>query len=345
MSITINRDIGSNVARVEWTFQVSRQGGKVNKTFELINNYCTSEFNIACTFSVIEDGGDKISMSVSLTKILSTANKNYNSLDCEETPINCEHQPCSVLIDHFFDSVNIFKLDIPSGIWKSEPFVYRLSSCTTSFFSLPRHPLDPYSWKSAIIVLYLSIEFKSNFSREENIPINRMTDMFIQQTNCDVQFTFGEDRRIGGHVNVLAAKSPVFAAMFQHEMTETKTGLVNISDIEHDVFREFLYYIYSGRITNPLTGTMVQSLYLAADKYDISDLKEECVDFMISHIQIADAIQLMIWAYIHSIDRVQEATLTLAANHGKEVCQQDDWEILLNDYPELCLVATRRMIK
>lgn len=345
MSITINRKLGSNTARMEWNFQISRESGKANQTFQLVHNRCTSEFNITCTFSVIEDGGDKISMSVSLVKILSTATDDYDKLDCEEAPVDCQHQPCSVLIDHLFDSINIFKLDIPSGTWKSEPFVYRLSSSTTSFFSLPRHPLDPYSWKSATIVLYLYIEFENNFSRGENVPIDRMTGMFVQQTDCDVQFTFSEDRRIGGHINILAAKSPVFAAMFQHEMTESKTGLVNISDFEHNVFREFLYYIYSGRITNPLTRSMVQSLYLAADKYDISDLKEECIDLMISHVRISDAIQLMVWGYIHSVDRVQEAALTLAAKYGREICQQEEWEILLNDYPELCLVATRRMIK
>jgi speckle-type POZ protein len=51
----------------------------------------------------------------------------------------------------------------------------------------------------------------------------------------------------------------------------------------------------------------------------------------------------MAWAHLHSIDKLKEAALTFVALHGKEICQLDDWERLIKNYPDLCLLATRRM--
>ena len=74
--------------------------------------------------------------------------------------------------------------------------------------------------------------------------------------------------------------------MFQQEMTQKKTGQVNIQDIQPD--KQLLHYIYSGRLFVPLTETTAQPLFVAVDKYNIfSDLKEKCVDFLLTCILVA----------------------------------------------------------
>ena len=74
------------------------------------------------------------------------------------------------------------------------------------------------------------------------------------------------DQQIGGHVNALSIRSPVFAAMFENDMKESKTGRVIIQDICPKVFKQLLQFIYSGLVYEPLTENTAQSLYVAADK-------------------------------------------------------------------------------
>ncbi|KAI9562787.1 hypothetical protein GHT06_010242 [Daphnia sinensis] len=189
----------------------------------------------------------------------------------------------------------------------------------------------------------LWIKFKSTGIGELNAA-RRMTELLVQQTRCDVQFIFESGHRIGGHFTILSASSPVFEAMFTNDMVEAKTGQVFIADIEADIFKELLHYIYAGHTSTPLTEPTAQSLYVAAEKYDIQDLRKECVDFLLFHIQLNNAIRLLIWAYIHSIDEIKEAALKFVAENFRTLCPTAEWEDLLKNYPELCLVATR-MIK
>lgn len=188
------------------------------------------------------------------------------------------------------------------------------------------------------------IAFKDSFSRGEKNALKHITEAFVQQNNCDVQFEF-KDQHIGGHISILVARSPVFAAMFQHEMKESKTGKVVIEDVEPHIFQELLYYIYSGRVSEPLTETTAQPLFLAADKYGMDDLKEECSNFMLTCIRVENVINLMAWAHLHTIDKVKNAALSFAALNGKEICALDDWMELAKNYPELSVLATRRMME
>ncbi len=124
------------------------------------------------------------------------------------------------------------------------------------------------------------------------------------QRNCDVKFTFkgdGSSRYIGGHTLFLE----VFAAIFQHEMQESQTGQVEIEDIKRNIFKELLHYIYSGQTSMPLTEETAQSLYVAADKYDVGDLKGECLQFCSSIIRQDNAVSLMAWADLHSVENLK----------------------------------------
>lgn len=63
---------------------------------------------------------------------------------------------------------------------------------------------------------------------------------------------------------VCLARSPVFAAMFEHEMEERKQNRVAITDVDHEVLREMLRFIYTGRAAN--LERMADDLLAAADK-------------------------------------------------------------------------------
>ncbi|KZS09674.1 Uncharacterized protein APZ42_026064 [Daphnia magna] len=172
--------------------------------------------------------------------------------------------------------------------------------------------------------------------------------LYVNQLNCDVTFHFDaaeKNESIGGHVAILSVRSSVFAAMFQSRMKETNTRKVCIKDIKPDIFKQLLHYIYSGRTSTELSEEIAQRLFVAADMYDIEDLKDECVQFLLTCIKLENAINLMAWAHVHAVDFLKEVALAYVARHGKEICKQDDWERLIKNYPDLCLLATRSMWK
>ena len=62
----------------------------------------------------------------------------------------------------------------------------------------------------------------------------------------------------------ILARSPVFAAMFEHEMEERKQNRVAITDVDHEVLKEMLRFIYTGKAPN--LEKMADDLLAAADK-------------------------------------------------------------------------------
>lgn len=99
------------------------------------------------------------------------------------------------------------------------------------------------------------------------VPECRLPDdlgsLFENQKFSDVTLAV-ENREFQAHKSILAARSPVFAAMFEHEMEERKHNRVEITDVDHEVLREMLRFIYTGKASN--LEKMADDLLAAADK-------------------------------------------------------------------------------
>ncbi len=175
--------------------------------------------------------------------------------------------------------------------------------------------------------------------------LKTLTDYFyFEQANWDIKFEFKDGQLIGGHKKILSARSPVFAAMFSHDLKETTTGRVRIEDFQLVIFKELLHFIYLGRTQEPLKNDTAQPLYEAADKYDIVDLKQDCVRFLLNKICLVNAIDLLIWADHNSANEIKEEALKLVVSNGKAISKTKEWEQLTKKYPDLCITATRRML-
>ena len=79
------------------------------------------------------------------------------------------------------------------------------------------------------------------------------------------------EKECNAHKAILAARSSVFASMFERNVDEKISGddlkhnRWEITDIELEVFEELLRYIYSGKIGADL-NLMADKLFIAADK-------------------------------------------------------------------------------
>ncbi|GAB5580924.1 speckle-type POZ protein isoform X1 [Prionailurus iriomotensis] len=146
------------------------------------------------------------------------------------------------------------------------------------------------------------------------------------------------------HKAILAARSPVFSAMFEHEMEESKKNRVEINDVEPEVFKEMMCFIYTGKAPN--LDKMADDLLAAADKeitvptdmpphpgfvkmklswsdchdsasrsvvslrsevlkYALERLKVMCEDALCSNLSVENAAEILILADLHSADQLK----------------------------------------
>ncbi|XP_006498480.1 speckle-type POZ protein-like isoform X6 [Mus musculus] len=75
---------------------------------------------------------------------------------------------------------------------------------------------------------------------------------------------FVRGKEFKAHKSVLAARSPVFNAMFEHEMEECTKNRVEINDLDPEVFKEMMRFVYTGKAPN--LDKMADNLLAAADK-------------------------------------------------------------------------------
>lgn len=94
------------------------------------------------------------------------------------------------------------------------------------------------------------------------------------------------------HKNILAAHSPVFAAMLEHDTKEKATGVVNIDDYDPETFADFLHFMYSGS-SQYLNSENVIDLYIVADKYQVTELSKASTMYMIKNMSLETFCDVM----------------------------------------------------
>lgn len=94
----------------------------------------------------------------------------------------------------------------------------------------------------------------------------------------DLKLVAGGERFLV-HKNILAARSRVFAAMIERGTKERNDNTVEIPDVEPEVMRELLRFVYAGKVNN--IQTLACELLVAADKYELLGLKVVCEEVLI----------------------------------------------------------------
>lgn len=160
------------------------------------------------------------------------------------------------------------------------------------------------------------------------------------QKLTDVVLTVG-GKEFKAHKAILAARSRVFAAMFEHNMKEKRLNKVIITDVTDSVLKEMLRFIYTGKVQN-LT-TMANSLLAAADKYDLERLKVMCEEALCSNLTIENAASILILADLHNAEQLKAQTIDYINTHASEVTETTSWKNLILSHPYLVAEAFRAL--
>ena len=138
----------------------------------------------------------------------------------------------------------------------------------------------------------------------------------------DVILTTG-DEQIHAHKNILAIKSAVFAAMFEHDMAEKDQNVVEIKDISSNVLKEMLRYIYAGKV-NDITD-IASYLLVAADKYLLNNLKDMCEETLCDNLSLSNALEYLNLAEIHNAPMLKTRAIRCIGSNLKTIINNPEF--------------------
>ena len=186
----------------------------------------------------------------------------------------------------------------------------------------------------AVEVKIILLEAKFKFVNEVVIPPCScdwltMQDLITQERLTDVKITITAKQKAAkplcffAHKAVLVARSPVFAKMFEHNLQESATSGITVSDIKPEVFKELLSYIYTNQVPN--LSTMAAPLLYAAEKYHLDGLKARCEQFLSYNLQVSNAVQTLQLAQTYNASQLKQNTLLFIVEYIDEVRESKDW--------------------
>ena len=126
------------------------------------------------------------------------------------------------------------------------------------------------------------------------------------------------------HKAILAARSPVFAKMFEHSLRETATNCVTVSDIDPEVFKELLTHVYTDR--SPNLNKCAVSLLYAAEKYQLERLKSLCEQNLSYRLQVDNAAEMLVLSQTYGAKQLKRNALKYILEHRNEVRKTKGWE-------------------
>lgn len=183
--------------------------------------------------------------------------------------------------------------------------------------------------------LHISIE---NIVIEENKSFSQLKilddfeKLLLEEKFSDLTVVSSNRKKFHVHKGVLAHRSPVFKAMFDHDMIENNQNVLKIQDIKNNVLLEVFRFIYSGKVNK--IESMIFELMCAADKYCIEGLKLLCEETLLLSLNKANAIDNLIEADRNNCDIVK-TIIKYIAQHDKDFVRMDKFKSLMTTHPNV----------
>jgi len=182
-------------------------------------------------------------------------------------------------------------------------------------------------------------------SAQFKVPECRLSDdlgqLFDSSQFADVTLTCSA-REFRCHKAILVARSPVLAAMFEHDMKERQHNRVEIEDMDPDVMADMLRFIYMGKAPN--LDSMAADLLAAADKYALERLKVMCEEALCNNLSVENVSEVLILADRHSAEQLKAQAIEFINNrHATDVMETPGWKQMVSSNPHLVAEAFKAL--
>ncbi|KAH9363563.1 hypothetical protein HPB48_005904 [Haemaphysalis longicornis] len=151
-----------------------------------------------------------------------------------------------------------------------------------------------------------------------------------------------DGQQFHAHKAVLAAASPVFATVFQHDSATNGSTRVDVTDTDHTVFRQVLLFMYTGRVVN--IDAMAADLLVAADRFSLGHLKSMCEMSLLSHLSVSTAAELLVFADTHGAQDLKRHVIEFIVANATEVMNTSGWKTMARQKPHLVVEIFRAQL-
>lgn len=133
-----------------------------------------------------------------------------------------------------------------------------------------------------------------------------------------------ESKQLRAHKAILAARSEVFAAMFEHDRLEKRSNVVEIQDVSYDIMRQVFEYLYTGSVC--ASGNTAGDLLIAANKYCIDGLKKLCEKILNCNLTIDNALECLTLADAYNADHLKAKSIEFILEHAEQVVETEGFK-------------------
>ena len=124
------------------------------------------------------------------------------------------------------------------------------------------------------------------------------------------------------HRCILSFRSPVFKTMLEGPMVEGTTGIILIDDVERDVMREVLQFMYTNMFTRDMDNvldSMGAALLYAAHKYEIRGIVGLCEWYLARRLNDTNAYNMQQLAGKYGLTKLTTAVDAYLARHSATI--------------------------
>lgn len=171
--------------------------------------------------------------------------------------------------------------------------------------------------------------------------LEHLGELLWSQKGADITFLVSGEA-ITAHKCVLAARSPVFMAELFGDMKEKAAQQIEIEDMEADVFRALIKFIYTDTLQELVDGKqeemLAHHLLVAADRYGMDRLKLICKDKICAYIGVGTAAAALFLAEQHGCSKLKGRCMEfIVANptHVEAIMETDGYKHLMEHCPSL----------
>lgn len=150
--------------------------------------------------------------------------------------------------------------------------------------------------------------------------------LLFDKKSSDFTVISADKKIIHVHKAILACRSPVFKAMFGHDMLEKNQNIVNIEDVKHEALIELLRFIYSGKV-NRIEQIFCELLY-AADKYCIESLKLMCEESIVNNLTVTNAMEYLVLSDKNNASVAKKKILIFIRKNLQSIIKTPEFESL-----------------
>lgn len=154
----------------------------------------------------------------------------------------------------------------------------------------------------------------------------KLLGLLNSENYSDVTILIGTEK-FKVHKSMLTMNSEYFDTMFKSGFKEANDCELEIKEVNPDVFKIILEYIYAQKIPEDLESK-AKDILVAADLFCLQPLFDICVQVLCKRVTLENCIDLMILAETYCLKDLKQIAVDLVKNNSKCVINTEQWKEL-----------------